>query len=114
MTGAVTYHLAARDYYESLDPAAPYVPEAYEADGFIHCTDGIANVVDVGNRYYRDDPREYIVLVIEPSRVTAEIRYDEPGSVYPHIYGPLDRAAIVDVVEAPRAPGGEFLAPPIA
>lgn len=109
MSAPLTYHLVARDYYESLAPERPYLPETYAADGFIHCTDGIANVADVGNRYYRHDPRAYLVLIIDTSRVTADIRYDDPGSMYPHIYGPIGREAITRVIEAPRTPDGTFL-----
>ena len=47
----VTYHLVAEPYYQSCDPAESYVPEAFDADGFIHCSDGIENVIATANRY---------------------------------------------------------------
>lgn len=109
----VIYHLVAREYYLSLAASEPYVPETFDVDGFIHCTEGIDNVVDVGNRYYADDPREYALLVIEPAEVTAEIRFEDPDLTYPHIYGALNRDAILEVVPVPRASGGRFLAPPV-
>ena len=106
-----TYHLTPADYFAATDPGAPYLPEQYEADGFIHCTDGIANVVETANRYYRDDRRDFVLLIIDPARVTAPIRYEDPARIYPHIFGVLNREAIAGVIAMPRADDGTFLIP---
>jgi uncharacterized protein (DUF952 family) len=112
VTGAeVTYHLAAEAYYRSCDTSAPYVPERFERDGFIHCTDGIEELIRVGNRYYRDDPRRLVILRIDKRRVGPPLRYDDPAHKYPHIYGPLNRDAIMDVHDAARLPRGAFVMP---
>ena len=34
-SGAFTYHLCPREYFERCDPGAPYLPESFERDGFI-------------------------------------------------------------------------------
>jgi uncharacterized protein (DUF952 family) len=36
-------------------------------------------------------------------------RIEDAGGIYPHVYGPIARAAISRVVPAPRAPDGRFL-----
>ena len=105
----VTYHLVAEPYYRDLDPADEYVPEGFERDGFIHCTDGIEALIRVGNRYYRDDPRSYLILSIDKRRVVAPLRYDDAALRYPHIYGALNRDAIMETQEAVRLPRGAFL-----
>ena len=105
----ITYHLVARPYWDAQPIHQPYQPEAFAADGFIHCTDGVANVIDVGNRYYRDDAREFVVLVIEKARIAGEWRYDDDARIYPHIYGALNRDAIVDEVALVRSGEGEFV-----
>jgi uncharacterized protein (DUF952 family) len=79
--------------------------------------------LDVANRFYRDVPGDFLVLVIDPARLTAPLR-DEPaspgdavgrwrdltsGHLFPHIYGPLNRDAIVEVRPAGRSPDGTFL-----
>ena len=107
----VTYHLVPAEYYRDTDRQAPYTPEQFEADGFIHCTDGVENVVTVGNAHYKDDRRMYVVLVIDTSKVVPEIVYEDPERIYPHIYGPLNRDAIIDIVPALRAADGGFLRP---
>lgn len=106
-----TFHLVAAEYYRDSDRGAPYVPADFEADGFIHCTDGAANVANVGNRYYRDDRRMYVVLVIDKAKVQAKMVYEDDAGIYPHIYGPLNRDAIVDILPVLRAAGGTFLPP---
>lgn len=105
----LTFHLVPAEDYRDGDRSAPYRPAAFAADGFIHCTDGAENVAGVANRYYRDDRRMYVVLVIDKGRVEPPIRYEDPGRIYPHIYGALNRDAIVDIRPALRAADGSFL-----
>jgi uncharacterized protein (DUF952 family) len=105
----LTLHLVPLEYWRACDASQPYVPETFGADGFIHCTDDAKELMAVGNRYYVADRRVYIALVIDKARVKAEVRYDDPECAYPHIYGPLNRDAIVRVVPAPRDTDGRFL-----
>jgi uncharacterized protein (DUF952 family) len=110
-SAATTYHLVAAEYYRDCDSTAPYTPEPFADEGFIHCTDGAQNLADVANRYYKDDRRMYIALVIDTSRVTSEIRYEDEARIYPHIYGPLNRDAIVTILPMLREADGTFLPP---
>jgi uncharacterized protein (DUF952 family) len=105
------YHLVPREELDARDPAADYVPAAFAREGFIHLTDGADELAVVGNRYYRDDPRPYVALRIDLARVRAPIRYADPRRAYPHVHGPLNRDAIVAVVDVPRTPDGTFLPP---
>ena len=107
----VIYHLVAAEYYRDTDRTQPYTPEPFADEGFIHCTDGIANVVSVANRYYKDDQRMYVALAVDPAKVEAEIKYEDPERIYPHIYGPLNRDAIVDLLPMLRGADGTFLPP---
>ncbi len=106
---AVTYHLVAEPYYQSCDPAEPYVPESFDADGFIHCRDGVENVIATANRYYKDDAREYLALVINVDKVTAPIKYEDPERIYPHIFGSLNRGSIASALPVKRDADGAFL-----
>ncbi len=105
-----TYHLTPRDWWEAADPEAPLGAPSLAAEGFIHCTDGAAEMVATANRHYAADPRPFVVLSIDLDRVTSPWRIDDPGRIYPHVFGPLDRVAIVAAVAAPRDPDGTFLA----
>ena len=107
---AVTYHLVAEPYYQGCDPDQPYTPEAFAADGFIHCTNGVENLIATANRYYKDDERSFVALVINVDKVTAPVKYADPERVYPHIHGSLNREAIASALPVKRDADGTFLA----
>lgn len=109
----ITFHLVAAAYYRDCDRDAPYVPPGFDADGFIHCTDGLENVAEVANRSHRDDLSMYVVLVIDKARVEPRILYEDAGRIYPHIYGALNRNAVVEVMPILRSADGSFLPPRI-
>ncbi len=111
MSDDVFFHLVPAEYYRDCDSSAPYTPANFEVEGFIHCTEGLDNLAAVGNRYYKDDLRMYVALVIERERVTSEIRYDDSSEIYPHIYGPLNRDAITQILPLMRSAEGEFVRP---
>ena len=108
--GGLTFHLTPAEVWERQASSESYVPEAFATDGFIHCTDGEANLRAVANAFYQTDHRPQVVLVIDLSRVIAPVRYEDPARIYPHIYGPLNRDAVVAVHQAERAPDGSFAA----
>jgi uncharacterized protein (DUF952 family) len=104
------YHLVPIDDWESQSADQPYAPTDFEREGFIHCTQGDEQLAIVANRYYRNDQRAWDVLVIDADALTSELKY-EPGAdgvLYPHIYGPLNRDAVIEVLPMPRDPGGVF------
>jgi uncharacterized protein (DUF952 family) len=110
-------HLVSVDYFRSLPSDVPYLPHGFEDDGFIHCVTGSDSLLQVANAFYRNAPSEFCVLVIDEDKLAAQVKYEPPAPVaggvpddrlYPHIYGPLNRDAIVDVVGVRRAPDGTF------
>jgi uncharacterized protein (DUF952 family) len=118
-TGLI-HHLVPAAEYAATPPGQPFVPAAYAADGFIHCTRQPAVLIEVANRFYRGVAGEFLVLDIDPRRLTAELRDEAPmppappgspmdGVLFPHIYGPLNREAIVAVRPVQRAADGRFL-----
>ena len=103
-----TLHFTPADSFDALDPSADYTPPDYEREGFIHCTDGAENLARVGNAYYLDDSRDFYVLTIDKERVKSPIKYEDAGRIYPHVYGPLNRDAIVNKRTAERLQDGTF------
>ena len=107
------YHLAPATRWHEWPGDQPYLPSEYAADGFVHCTAGDALMLEVANRFYRAAPGDYVLLVIDPARLTAPLKW-EPSSdglaaLFPHIYGPIDRAAVLEVRAVQRSGDGEFL-----
>jgi uncharacterized protein (DUF952 family) len=121
MTGGYILHLAsAADFYQESE-SRQYLPPDFERDGFIHCTREPEVLLDVANQFYRHVPGDMVVLVIDPARLRSEVRYEAPAPpgpgapaeaerLFPHIYGPLNREAIVEVRPAQRALDGRYLA----
>ena len=105
----ITYHLIPTAIWESVQGATSYTPEAYEADGFIHCTNGIDQMVQVANWFYTADTRPFKVLVLDVKAVNADVRYDDDQQTFPHIYGPLNLDSVVGVLEVERRPEGTFV-----
>jgi uncharacterized protein (DUF952 family) len=70
-------------------------------------------VVATAARYYagRDD---VVLLEIDESKLTAPLVVEpspSTGDLFPHIYGPIDRAAVVAVHEFPPDAHGGFSLP---
>ena len=106
-----TFHLVPRAEWEASPPGQPYTPRAYAADGFVHCTDGAAEVAATANRYFADLSDDLLVLELDRAQLTAPVRYDDPRRIYPHVYGPIDRVAIRRVSTLRRGGSGLFEAP---
>ena len=107
----ITYHGTTRAHWEALDPALPYFPADFGRDGFIHCTDGREAISIVLSLHYKDEPGDWLILTVDKDHVTSPLKYEDPAAIFPHIYGPLNRDAIVDVQPIGRADDGTFLLP---
>ena len=104
----VTLHLCPAEVWNAQKNAETYLPEAYSQDGFIHCTDGDEELVAVGNRYYKADPREFVVLSVDLIANGSKWIYEDPAQIFPHIYGPIAPAAVVAIRPVLRDEDGAF------
>ncbi len=81
-----------------------------EEEGFIHASrrDQVQGVFD---RYYAGLGEDLVLLTIDPTRLTeADVRVEAVGDdSYPHVYGPINRSAVVEVVPLDRRGGAETL-----
>lgn len=108
------YHVArAEDWAQAQAPAnGQYAPASLPDDGFIHAAQAEQLERLKRSGLFADDTA-WVVLTIDPLRVQAEIKY-EPGGLppsddslgressnelLPHIYGPLNTDAVVEVKE---------------
>jgi uncharacterized protein (DUF952 family) len=112
----IAYHLVPEPWYRSQPEDRPYLPEPFDADGFVHLTHALDDVLAVGNMFYRDDARPHLLLTIDLDQITSDVRYDDDSQRYPHVYGPLDRVAIIAIRTVERDGDGSFtgLAPDTA
>lgn len=90
------YHIVLPDAWAAFD-CDLYRAASLETEGFIHCS--FADQLDgVIARYYGGADR-VVVLEIESDRLMSRT-IKEPSTnseIYPHIYGPINRDAIVRV-----------------
>jgi uncharacterized protein (DUF952 family) len=110
----VLLHIAERDVWAVSVQSGAYRPDSLSQEGFIHCSLP-EQVVAVANDRYRGR-QDLVLLVIDPARVPAEIRYEdcyETGQEFPHIYGPLPVAAVTQVLIFEPGPDGCF-GPPLS
>jgi uncharacterized protein (DUF952 family) len=72
-----------------------YEAESLTTEGFIHCS--FTEQLDAVIRRYYSDADEIVVLEIDPARLSSTLVVEPStgGENYPHIYGPINRDAIV-------------------
>lgn len=90
------YHIVLPHDWAAFDTEL-YRAKSLETEGFIHCSfsDQLNTVVA---RYYAAEP-EVVVLEIETDALMSRV-VNEPSTgneIYPHVYGPINRNAIVSV-----------------
>ena len=92
------YHIVLPDAWAAFD-GDMYEHPSLAAEGFIHCS--FAEKLDgVIERYYSGAER-LVVLEIDSERLSSKL-VNEPstgGEIYPHIYGPINRDAVVNIEE---------------
>jgi uncharacterized protein (DUF952 family) len=104
----IAYHLVPAEAWMAAPPGEAFRAASLDEEGFVHLTHRMADLVDVANAFYGGEQRPHFVLTIDLLRLTVPWRYDGDER-YPHVYGPLDRAAITEVRPIPRTPDGTFL-----
>lgn len=78
--------------------ATHHTPSSLAAEGFVHCSDArqVARVADTVFRGRGD----LLLVEIDPSKLSAEVVWEDLYGLdedFPHIYGPIDRAAVNQV-----------------
>ena len=111
------YCLMAKSNYDEAVAAGEYRPESLATEGFVHCVN-LHQIVEVANMFYASVV-EVVLARIERGRVHSGVVDEEAavaslrgrGDSYPHIYGPGNMGAVVEVVEMPRDVSGVLVMP---
>jgi len=104
---ALVYHLVTPAAWEQA-PADDYRAASLATEGFIHCSYA-GQVAGSANRFYAGAD-ELLVLAIDPQRLSQALRAEPAGSgeLFPHIYGPINRSAVVAVRSLQRGADGRW------
>jgi uncharacterized protein (DUF952 family)/RimJ/RimL family protein N-acetyltransferase len=89
-------HICPQAEWEAALVAGEYRSGSLAEAGFIHASrpDQVDNT---GARYFKGLP-DLLLLWIDPNAVRSEIRWEPAdGDVFPHIYGPLNLEAVIQV-----------------
>jgi uncharacterized protein (DUF952 family) len=112
MSEAVIYHVCRRDEWEAAGAAARYAGSSQDvADGFIHFSTA-AQVVESVARH-RAGQRGLVIIEVDPARVGAGLRWEPSrrGQLFPHVYGGLDRRAVLRIADLPLSGDGRHVFP---
>jgi uncharacterized protein (DUF952 family) len=103
-------HIAERRHWESArDTGVSYtmstLGRTLDEEGFIHCSSDLSQVEGVLSRFYTGVDRTTLaLLVIDPSKLDAPVRYEPAGDeLFPHVYGPIPPSAVIDVRSVPQS-----------
>ena len=109
---ALILHITQRDAWEAARQAGSYTAPSLAKQGFIHCSrpDQVTKVAD----FLFGGQQDLVLLCIDTDCLTAPLRFESPAgseNVFPHIYGPLNIDAVLEVLDFPPNEGGSFALP---
>ncbi|HUH97861.1 MAG TPA: DUF952 domain-containing protein [Anaerolineales bacterium] len=113
-------HITSRKAWQAAQRAGQYAPPSLTSEGFIHCSTR-AQVLPVAEKFYRGQTG-LILLVIDPTRLASALKWEPPfdgapppgvsgAAAFPHIHGPLNLEAVVQVLDFEPASDGQFVLP---
>lgn len=105
----LTFHLVPVAVWLASDETTPYAAASLADEGFIHTTEGEAELIATANRHYATDPRPFLALTVDLDSTGSRWRIEDERGIYPHILGPIDRSAIIDSRPVLRDQDGRFI-----
>ena len=114
------FHITSRTDWEAAQAKGEYIAESLGSEGFIHCST-ISQVIPVANNFYKGQ-KDLLLLQIEPTLLSSTLKWEAPsggppppgvpeGDQFPHVYGPIDLNAVVNVIELVTDANGQFSLP---
>ena len=114
------YHISSRQAWSEARQRGDYRADSLENEGFIHCSTK-TQVLPVAEKYYKGQ-QGMVLFEIDSSRLSSELRWEPPsggapppgvpeGELFPHIYGPINLDAIVNVYDLESNPDGHYELP---
>jgi uncharacterized protein (DUF952 family) len=113
-------HITSRQAWATATGLGQYTAPSLASEGFIHCST-VGQVLHVAAKFYNGQSG-LLLLVIDPARLTSPLKWEPPsdgtpppgvaeGEAFPHIYGPLNPDAVVQVLDFDPDAVGNFSLP---
>ena len=114
------FHITSRTDWEAAQAQGEYIAESLATEGFIHCST-ISQVIPVADNFYKGQ-NSLLLLMIEPTLLSSTLKWEAPtggtpppgvpeGDQFPHVYGPINLNAVVNVIELVTDSNGQFSLP---
>jgi uncharacterized protein (DUF952 family) len=106
-------HLTTHLAWSAAQSHGQYSADSLAGQGFIHCSK-VDQIMRVANSFYSGQP-DLVLLLIDPRLLKSELRW-EPGAdlvseLFPHVYGPINLDAVLQVLDFEPAADGKFHLP---
>lgn len=112
-------HITSRAEWQTAQARGDYRAPSLETEGFIHMSTS-KQVIRVANAFYRGQ-NSLVLLVVDETRVSSQVKWEAPAGAsasgisqddkFPHVYGPLNLNAVIDVLDFNPDADGNFQLP---
>jgi uncharacterized protein (DUF952 family) len=112
MSERVIYHMCRRAEWQDAAKAGIYRGSSQDAaDGFIHFSTS-AQIAGSAAKH-RAGQRDLVLLAVATAPLGAALKWEpaRDGALFPHLYGPLPRAAVLWAKDLPLGPDGRHVFP---
>ena len=108
----IVLHIATQTDWQEARLRGEYRCDSLNDEGFIHCSTREQLLIPANERF--GGRLDLLLLCVDPTRLSAELRFEdcyESGMEFPHIYGAIELAAVVDVLAFSPGASGLFELP---
>lgn len=96
----IILHACTKDEWRKAVTQGFFETPSLKSQGFIHCSE-IDTILRVANSNW-NGRKDLILLVIDTNKIAPLVKFEpdpESGTLYPHIYGPLNTDAVIEIKE---------------
>ena len=122
-------HITSREAWKTAQEQGQYTSPSLTSEGFIHCSTQ-AQVLPVAEKFYKGQTG-LILLVIDSTRLSSELKWEPPfdgsppegkhlhlrrvpvSDTFPHVYGPINLDAVVQIIDFEPTAEGKFILPKV-
>lgn len=114
------YHITSRTAWNEALERGAYRAVSLGTEGFIHCSTE-DQLVPVAENFFKGQ-EGLLLLVIEPMLLTSDLKWEPPAGGtpprgiaqdehFPHVYGPINLEAVIQVFDLQSNPDGKYTLP---
>ena len=104
------FNIASKSEWDQKCKNVNYDTSSLQKDGFIHCCT-FEQLLHVDNNNLKDIKEDLVVLCIDDECLKSELKWEKNkknGITFPHLYGPINTNAVIDVIDFNKNEDGEF------